>query len=222
MDSFALIGGGVLLLLAAAMSPLAAFSKISRHFGTGVSSTAPGTMSGATLDNVDLSGLADFQQNQWPKDRRLTEQEVKQLARHIISTYGLNAGQKQLLTLSFIESSWRPWVTRDEPQINDKSIGLMQTLLLTAQDLYSKGYTAPGQPTEARLKDPFVSMYYGAAYIDWLKKGWPDKGDEWYVRAYNGGPGWERTPRGPAMTQAYFDKYVREIRKFSISIRTGN
>lgn len=146
-----------------------------------------------------------------PSTRTLSANEVRELAAYVIQRHGLNVTVSELTCIAYIESSFRPWVERDEGF--DKSTGLMQTLLGTALDLYSKGWTAYGQPTAQMLKQPLVSMYFGAAYIHWLRKYWQNKSQEWYIRAYNGGAGWEKTPNGPVNTAYYYNKFIAAKQK---------
>lgn len=123
--------------------------------------------------------------------------------------YGGRVDQVTLLTYAEIESSFRPWVERYEPGITDYSVGLMQTLIRTANDMYDKGYNKFSRPTRENLKYPVLSMYYGAAYIDWLKTSYPGKDLEWYVRAYNGGPGHNYN----SMTTNYWNKWRQAFRR---------
>lgn len=136
---------------------------------------------------------------------QLTRAEVEDLARRTVQTYDLKADWRDLVTTAAIESSWRPHVVGDD----GRSIGLMQTQLATAQDLASKGYVAHGTPDADDLRNPAVSMYFGAAYFDWLWRYFPaaQASKEWQVRAYNGGPGWPNTNAGPSLTAKYWRKW---------------
>lgn len=64
------------------------------------------------------------------------------------------------LILAFIghESGFKPTAVRNEPAINDKSIGLMQILYGTAK---GEGFTG----TEAELFEPATNIYYGTSYL---------------------------------------------------------
>ncbi len=217
MDDVLLIGAAGILGLVLALLPEGNRKSVQRFFGgLNIGQTgggAPVNSAPANNQRGDISSSAP----QLPRNRILTEDEVRNLAAYVVNTHNLNMDAKQLLAVAFIESSFRPWVERDEGF--DRSTGLMQTLLGTASDLYNKGYKAYGVPTRDKLKDPLISMYFGAAYFDWLKKGWPGRELEWYIRAYNGGPGWERTQRGPSMTAVYYEKWFQAIKRFSISIK---
>lgn len=95
------------------------------------------------------------------------------------------------LTLATIEteSSFIADAIREEPQINDASVGLMQTLYSTAQWL---GYVGDLEG----LKNPAESIRWGTAYHLRLYKKYQD----WdaVIHAYNEGPGnYDRGKRVP-------------------------
>lgn len=150
-----------------------------------------------------------------PKNIPLTFQQVHKLAESIVFGNGFLCSPRELVATASIESSFRPWVYRSERRADgsvwDTSYGLMQTLLGTAKDMHAKGYRAAGVPTKDSLLVPEVSMYFGAAYKDWLMRTYKGKSQEWYVRAYNGGPGWEKTQAGPGNTAVYYGRYRTAI-----------
>lgn len=184
---------------------------LKRQFGgtTTTTTPAPSVPSSTPVGGAQSSTL--------PTNSYLTKEQVHSLAQRLISVYGFLVSAQELTVTADIESSFRPWVYRNETRANgtvwDTSWGLMQTLLGTAQDMYNKGYKAMGMPTSDALKKPEVSMYFGAAYKDWLRRSYPGKSPEWYVRAYNGGPGWEKTQNGPANTAVYYTRYLNARRK---------
>lgn len=151
-----------------------------------------------------------------PKNIPLTVVQVQDLAQRTVSAFGFLCSARELVATAEIESSFRPWVYRNEKRANgtvwDTSYGLMQTLLGTAQDMYSRGYRGAGVPTKEMLSTPEVSMYFGAAYKDWLMRTYKGKSPEWYVRAYNGGPGWEKTAGGTGNTAVYYSRYQKAMR----------
>lgn len=210
MNDFLMIVSGVFLAIAAALTP-----KKSREAVRSVVTGSSGSGQGGNAINV-YNLLSD---------RALTETEVKALAAHIVDYYGFNVDVKLLVATAWIESSFRPWVYRHEKRADgtiwDTSYGLMQTLVGTAADMYAKGYRDMGEPTTINLKSPYVSMYFGAAYFDWLKRNWANKPYEWYVRAYNGGPGWEGTPNGAKNTAVYYQKHVNAYKMFSLDVQFG-
>lgn len=149
----------------------------------------------------------------FPSNRALTLDEMYDLAVHVTQTYGLeNINESHLVTYAYVESSFQPYVTRNESG-GRKSVGLMQTLIGTAQDMYNKGYKAVGEPNEETLKNPIISMYFGAAYIQWLKRNYPRMAyaygnyEEFFIRAYNGGAGWQQSEVGRNGTANYFKKW---------------
>ena len=149
-----------------------------------------------------------FEPPQFPRDRALTQEEVFSIGEHM-ARIGLAVDPFTLTAMAKIESSFKPWASRDESG-GRVSIGLMQTLVGTALDMYKKGYNAYPKPTRETLLDPVTSMYYGAAYVDWLKNSYPNHNLEWYVRAYNGGPFWERNgSRVAGMTLNHWTKFKK-------------
>lgn len=111
------------------------------------------------------------------------------------------------------ESSFRPGVYRDEPQISDRSRGLMQLLLRTARGL---GFT--GEPD--LLYDPELNIMLGTALLAQLLKRfgtWEDA-----LAAYNGG----RPRRGTSgqlepRLQAYVDKVMHHAGRFGVRVAVG-
>ena len=147
--------------------------------------------------------------------------DVPALARSTVGRYGLNVDPSMLVAMAWIESAFKPDAFRWEPARLDASVGLMQTLKATARDMYNNGYRAFGAaPDYTDLRRPEISMYYGAAYVDWLKKwyarnrnGQPT--EEWIVRAYNGGPGWDRaSASSQANTANHWRKYQQAKGRF--------
>lgn len=82
-----------------------------------------------------------------------------------------------------------------------KSWGLMQVTLPTARQF---------EPslTEADLNNPDTSVRIAAKYLQWVKKNY-NSDLEFYVRAYNGGAGWQKTKIGPNATAAYYSKFQK-------------
>ena len=80
----------------------------------------------------------------------------------LISTEALNAGLQPALIAAVIghESQFNPAATRQEPAINDASVGLMQVLYGTAK---ARGYAGPmGSPSDlSGLYDPATNIHYG-------------------------------------------------------------
>ena len=133
---------------------------------------------------------------------RLTVSQVYALAEQTSSRYALHVSPFFATVIASIESSFKPKAFRAEPHINDASYGLMQTLWRTAKDMESKGYNAFRLNEREDLYRAEVSMYYGMAYIDWLKRYFPGS-DEEIARKYNGGP----SGHTRSSTLPYLEKY---------------
>lgn len=136
----------------------------------------------------------------------LSRARVLSLARRTIKDGGFDVDPDMAAAIAEIESSNNPLALRFEPGINDASVGLMQTLLGTARWLATDmGFAKFGTPTLADLLDPEVSMYFGVAYLHWLRnyRG-TRRGDDWVVMSYNGGPGADNKA-----TREYLAKYKR-------------
>lgn len=84
-----------------------------------------------------------------------------------------------------------------------KSWGLMQVTLPTARQ-FEKNLT------EADLNNPDTSVRVAAKYIQWVKKNYGSD-FEFYIRAYNGGPGWKKTSIGPSTTATYWTKFQKNF-----------
>lgn len=137
---------------------------------------------------------------------RLNDKETLALANKIVARHYQGIDPIMILTMAKIESSLDPLAERFEPHINDSSIGLMQTLLGTATWLYNDiGARAYGAPTKESLQRPEVSIYFGAAYINWLST-WRGQAqsENWIVESYNGGPG-----NSNSQTRNHLSKYIK-------------
>lgn len=133
----------------------------------------------------------------------MTADQVRGFARSIVDSFGFDVAPDMLVRIARIESNFDPSAVRPEPQIGDASAGLMQTLVSTARWLADMGYDAFGDnPDLARLMQPQASLYFGAAYLDWLVNAYPGKSEGWIVRSYNGGPGHSK-----AATDEYWRRY---------------
>lgn len=158
----------------------------------------------ATTPPVATNGMP-----QLPSNRVLTAAEVLAGARYICKTYFPLVDPYMLLAMAKIESNFNPTAFRSEPRLNDASRGLVQILMRTAQDIYTRlKARALGEPTAEKLNAPIYSLYMAAAYVNWLRTyGGKGRSEEWIVRAYNGGPGWENTANAKSMTLNHWNKY---------------
>lgn len=121
---------------------------------------------------------------------RLSEPDVETLAGEITRRFFPAVDPVMLRAMAEIESARDPCAIRHEPHIGDASVGLMQTLVGTSRWLYREmGATAFGEPDALKLADPAVSMYFAAAYVDFLRRyRGRARSEEFIVRGYNGGP----------------------------------
>jgi Transglycosylase SLT domain len=149
-----------------------------------------------------------------PTQDILTRPQVERIAQEITRRYFPRVDWRMLVTMAWVESSFNPNAYRFESHLDDASYGLLQTLLKNnALWMYqNRGATAMGRPDQGTLRDPIVSIYFGAAYVNWLMG--QNTSPEWVVRAYNGGPGWKRSARGQTMTLNHWNKYKQARRQF--------
>lgn len=224
-----------LFLVAAAIAPksrtkLGDFFNIPQDFGTNLFNAGNGFSQTDSMDNATGNFALNEQAKpsgvnvlQLPKNRVLTEQEMFALCSYITEKFFRSMSPDELVTYAYVESSFRPWVERSESR-GRKSVGLMQTLIGTAQEMYDKGYRELERPTESTLKNPIHSMYYGAAYIDWLRRNYTHKAqeygnyEEYFVRAYNGGAGWQGSQGGREGTANYWSKWQKAYARFKKDI----
>ena len=137
---------------------------------------------------------------------------VRALAEGAVASWRFNVDPAMIVRIAWIESGFNPSAVRFEPAIGDASSGLMQTLVGTARWLaQDMGYTAFGAPTmDALIRSPQMSIYFGAAYLDYLSRyAGRSRGEEWIVRSYNGGPG-----HSQGATDNYWRKYLAAKERF--------
>lgn len=122
--------------------------------------------------------------------------DLLSLAQQTLAEMGITDITPQMAAaIALNESSGNPGATRTEPS-GVTSYGLMQVLSTTAAWLYSIGYNAIAA-TPANLLTPEGSMYFGCAYLHWLRNyDSTTQSDAFVVAAYNGGPGGASNP-GP-------------------------
>ncbi|GJL85869.1 MAG: hypothetical protein DHS20C02_16440 [Micavibrio sp.] len=114
------------------------------------------------------------------------------------NTYGKEFGNitpVAALTTSRIESYFDPSAySIPEQKRGDRIIseGIDQVQLPTAKDMYDKGYTSFGKPTNDILQNPQANHYFALSYKNWMREHYKGHTDGWYARAFNGGPAWER------------------------------
>ncbi|GBG81380.1 hypothetical protein CBR_g32054 [Chara braunii] len=122
----------------------------------------------------------------------VTQTEMWAMANIIIQRHFKGAVEPAMVcAIAELESSRQPLAYRFEPALGEASTGLMQTLQSTAEwlarDMGYHAYSVDWAVT--LLYRPFVSVYYGVAYIHWLSSYCgKQQSEEFIVRAYNGGP----------------------------------
>lgn len=113
-----------------------------------------------------------------------------------------------ICAIAEIESDRQPLAYRYEPKHGEASTGLMQMLQSTAEWLArDMGYTYYTSEFSASiLYRPFVSVYFGAAFLKWVStyEG-KAQSEEFMVRSYNGGP----KRAASKSTLLYWNKYLR-------------
>lgn len=103
------------------------------------------------------------------------------------------------------ESNFNARAFRAEPQINDASYGLMQTLYATAKDM---GYAGPPEG----LYDPATSVEYGTRYLKRQLVRYQGR-TPFAVAAYNSGTAYQKAD-GSFTNQAYVDRVLRWYARF--------
>ncbi|MCD9147870.1 lytic transglycosylase domain-containing protein [Pseudophaeobacter flagellatus] len=90
--------------------------------------------------------------------------------------------------------------------------GLMQVMPSTGRDLHDRLGYGRIQPTMANLMTAEGSIYFGTAYMEYLHTIRNGRSWEWYIRAYNGGPGGADKFMGGgknAENDGYYSKVLR-------------
>eukprot|EP00246_Nothoceros_aenigmaticus_P017393 TRINITY_DN8466_c0_g1_i2.p1 TRINITY_DN8466_c0_g1~~TRINITY_DN8466_c0_g1_i2.p1 ORF type:complete len:416 (-),score=39.55 TRINITY_DN8466_c0_g1_i2:104-1351(-) len=138
----------------------------------------------------------------------VTQVEMRALADIIIGRHfgGSGLDSVMICAVADVESNRLPLAYRYELGVKEASTGLMQTLQSTAEWLAKDmGYKAYGFDQSLQsLYRPFVSVYFGAAYLKWLTTyGGKRRDEEFVVRGYNGGPNGATSQ----YTLGYWNKY---------------
>ncbi|KAF9674471.1 hypothetical protein SADUNF_Sadunf10G0130600 [Salix dunnii] len=122
----------------------------------------------------------------------LTQTEMKAVADIIVRRHFDSQIQPDMIcAIAELASDRQPLSTRwYDKKTKETALGIMQILPKTAEwllrDLGYQAYEVEGNPDI--LYRPFVSVYFGAAYIKWLSKfEEEERSEEFVVRAYNGG-----------------------------------
>lgn len=146
----------------------------------------------------------------------LSKPDLYQLAAATIGANGFAVDPATAATIAWLESRGNPAARREEPGYTGDeatptrvSVGLMQTLISTARDMWQRGHQLYPYPDAAVLSDPGAGMYFGVAYLHTLAVSYGLAGEA-LVRAYNGGPGYARSDKGRTMTAVYWEKFTKE------------
>uniref|UniRef100_A0A6N2LR39 Transglycosylase SLT domain-containing protein n=1 Tax=Salix viminalis TaxID=40686 RepID=A0A6N2LR39_SALVM len=123
----------------------------------------------------------------------LTQTEMKAVADIIVRRhFDSQMHPDMICAIAELESDRQPLSTKlYGKKTKETALGIMQILPKTAEwlvrDLGYRAYEVEGNPEN--LYRPFVSVYFGAAYLKWLSN-FEEKvrSEEFIVRAYNGGP----------------------------------
>ncbi|MFA7638003.1 MAG: transglycosylase SLT domain-containing protein [Parvibaculum sp.] len=160
------------------------------YFGGSFMPTAtPPATQAAPVKQPDVLSLAD----------------ARSLAKSIVNKhFSGRVDPAMVVAMIEIESGFRRTAYRYERHLDDASYGLMQVLYKTAKwlhdDLKYRGYSLPAGEA---MYDAATGIYFGCAYIDWLRKHPRATGsEEWVVMSYNGGPGADNS-----MTRNHLAKY---------------
>lgn len=160
-----------------------------------------------------VSGVIGGALSGYGGDGQLSVVETLALAERIVSEHFPHLDPGMLVAIAEIESGRRPTAFRLEPHVGDASTGLMQTLAGTARWMFDIGATAYPRPDATDLFDPETSMYFGAAYVDYLLRYRGEAHpEEWVIRAYNGGPGGADS----AATAPYWAKYAAARQRLGV------
>lgn len=99
-----------------------------------------------------------------------------------------------------VESGWDPKATRAEPQINDKSYGLMQVLLNTGRSV-----SGNDSLTASQLIQPSVNILIGTKYLGELRSKYKKLDDA--IASYNAGSPIKKA--GKYINQSYVNSVKR-------------
>lgn len=136
--------------------------------------------------------------------------DARSLAKSIINKHFSGRVDPAMVTAMIeIESGFRRKAYRYESHLQDASYGLMQVMFNTAKwlhdDLKYRGYAVPNGEA---MYDAATGIYFGCAYIDWLRKQpLAAKGEDAIVMSYNGGPGRGGQGADNSMTRNHLSKY---------------
>ncbi|PIA37696.1 hypothetical protein AQUCO_03000324v1 [Aquilegia coerulea] len=122
----------------------------------------------------------------------LTQTEMQAVVGIVVRKhFASQIDQEMIRAIAELESDRQPLATRYDKKAKDTTLGIMQMLPKTAQMLVSEmGYGAfDVEKDPTLLHRPFISVYFGAAYLKWLSNyDGKERNEEFVVRAYRRGP----------------------------------
>ncbi|XP_050942400.1 uncharacterized protein LOC103489631 isoform X2 [Cucumis melo] len=101
----------------------------------------------------------------------LTQTEMKAVTDIVVQRhFGSKIDSEMICAIAELESDRQPLATRYDKKTKETTLGIMQITLKTAEWLVSElGYQSYGlEGNPEVLNKPFVSVYFGAAYLKWL------------------------------------------------------
>lgn len=110
-----------------------------------------------------------------------------------------------------IESAGDTQAGRYESHLDESSLGLMQLLPSTAKDVHANFNLYP-----LDLLDAESNVYHGYGYLVMLCTwGGVTRSEEWTIRGYNGGPGWQQaSEKWLNWTQTHWNKHQEAKAEF--------
>ncbi|XP_022969448.1 uncharacterized protein LOC111468447 isoform X1 [Cucurbita maxima] len=121
----------------------------------------------------------------------LTQTEMKAVADIIVRRhFESNIDSEMICAIAELESDRQPLAMCYQKKTKETTLGIMQLTLKTSGWLVSElGYQSYGlEGNPDVLNKPFVSVYFGAAYLKWLSNFEnKERSEEFVVRAYKGG-----------------------------------
>jgi soluble lytic murein transglycosylase-like protein len=161
-------------------------------------------------------------------------QRIPHLARHLVhlcNQYQFDPAF--VLSLIEVESGFRPRAVSPAG-----AVGLMQLMPATARAIvetlgkdrfnnYSESYLKARGGYRGLLKDPFINLEFGMAYLAWLRDRYESLSPYYLVAAYNVGPSkmdelLSRKDFKPVMTQRYYESIRRLLPKMRSYHRMGS
>lgn len=122
--------------------------------------------------------------------------------------------------ICFVESSFNPNASRQEPRVQDESIGLMQLRTDTARWLMGwQDWTRDA--IAAELRRPEQALHIGFKYLAYQRHRYRTRDREKLAAAYNAGSIIKRRITGDYMNRGYVDKVLAAAAKFSDDFPAG-